>query len=246
MLPGHSIPDTSKWFSLSGVSEGYLQNINYSLLIKMAQDNNIIIDILTSKGTFLLKNYPLLKTNKDISNDKSIKKSLLDCFITYPGEYIEENHIYGFKQISEIAVKALSPGINDPGTAIHAIDLLTILYLAQMEARESRYLFDDQGQLRIIKNLISFDELLYRYLSPIRIYGKTDAIVVIRLLECLNKLLYADIHGEHTVYLNAHLKIIIDDASKTIVNNFDRKKINKVIETINQSINGSEALSYIS
>ncbi|MCO6440830.1 MAG: DUF2254 domain-containing protein [Nitrococcus mobilis] len=244
--PAHSIPDTSKWFILAGVSEGYLQNINYSSLVKLAQDDDMVIDILSPKGTFLLKNFPLCRTNKDLSGNAVIKKALLGCFITYPGEYLEENYTYGFKQISEIAVKALSPGINDPGTALHAIDLLNILYLAQMEMRENRYLFDGHGQLRIIKSLLSFDELLYRHLSPIRIYGKADAIVVIRLLECLNKLLYADIHGEHTACLITHLKIIIDDARKTITNDFDREKINRTIEEINRSINDSESLYYLS
>ncbi|EAR20319.1 putative orphan protein [Nitrococcus mobilis Nb-231] len=187
----------------------------------------------------------MCKINKDVSDDKSIKNALLDCFITYPGEYIEEHYIYGFKQISEIAAKALSPGINDPGTALHAIDLLTMLYLAQMEIHEAGYLFDDHGRLRVIKNLISFDELLYRYLSPIRIYGKADVIVLARLLECLNKLLYADIHGEHTDHLIAYLRVIIEDARETITNNVDRKKINKLIEKINGLIDKNELLYYI-
>lgn len=225
----HLIPNTSEWHIITSSFEGYLKIINYPSLTRLAQDNNIIIDILVPKGEFLVKHYPLFKTNKNINDNTALRTALLNCFITYADEYIEENYFYGFKQISEIAVKALSPGINDPGTAIHAIDLLTILYLAQMEMHEVSGLSDDDGQLRVIDKSVSFNELLYRYMSPIRGYGKADIIIIIKLLDCLSHLLYADIHGEHTASLIRHTKIIIDDADKAITNPFDREKINEIV-----------------
>lgn len=242
----YSISDTAQWHVITSSSEGYLQSINYAFLTRLARDNDIIIELLVPKGVFLLRNYPLCKTNRDISNNKTLRTTLLDCFFTYTDEYIEENYIYGFKQISEIAVKALSPGINDPGTALHAIDLLTILYLNKMEMHENQFIADADGQLRIINKLISFDELLYRYLSPIREYGKSDVFVVARLLECLKRLLYADIHGKYTASLTHHAKIILDDTTETLMNPFDRSKINESIADINSLAIGRSSLPYLS
>lgn len=64
------------------------------------------------------------------------KEQLLSYFIFHEEEFLSENYFYGFKQLSEVAVKALSPGINDPGTAVTVIDQLTVLFAERLNLLE--------------------------------------------------------------------------------------------------------------
>ena len=68
----------------------------------------------------------LIKSEKEL--DEQTLNKILSNINFSRGELVEDNYILAFKQITEIAVKAMSPGINDPGTAINAIDYLTELF----------------------------------------------------------------------------------------------------------------------
>lgn len=67
----------------------------------------------------------ILAEGGEIEQDEALEKSIESSLEIYSGEFIEQNFNYGFQQLMEVAIKALSPGINDPGTALLCIDALT-------------------------------------------------------------------------------------------------------------------------
>jgi uncharacterized membrane protein len=84
----------------------------------------------------------------------------------------------------------LSPSINDPGTAIKALDYLTDLFIIRMRLTDEKIFHDDTGQLRLRLDEVSFRELMSLCLGPIRVYGKEDPIIMLRLLNLLKNLCY--------------------------------------------------------
>src|SRR5690606_10334124 len=94
-----------------------------------------------------------------------------------------------FKQLAEIALKAMSPGINDPGTAINAIDYMTELFSLRMKKRDSSYLFDDNDDAYVSIKTVSFETLMYSVMAAMRTYCKHDIIVVQKLFMMLEFLL---------------------------------------------------------
>ena len=94
---------------------------------------------------------------------------------------------FAIDQIVEIACKALSPGINDPFTAITCIDNLSAIMcdLAQRQFPEKYYL-DDEDKLRIITHPLHFPGLIDAAFNQIRQYGASSPSVLIRLMEVLN------------------------------------------------------------
>lgn len=103
------------------------------------------------------------------------------------GELIEDNYILAFKQITEIAVKAMSPGINDPGTAINAIDYLTELFSLRMQ-KSDQWIFSKNEKELLRISVISFRELIYNIMASLRTYCKHDPIMVQKLFWMLNYL----------------------------------------------------------
>src|SRR5690606_23223519 len=91
---------------------------------------------------------------------------------------------FSIDQLVEVAVRALSPGINDPFTAMHCIDLLSEM-LGRITHRPlpSPYHFDDAGKLRLITLEAEMEKLLDASFNQIRQYGANSPAVMIRVLE---------------------------------------------------------------
>src|SRR5690606_31979271 len=105
---------------------GIYEGIDRTTLLKICKKHDLMVQVLTKPGFNLLKGYPLAKVDKEINSD--VENEVLACFFIHQSEAIEYNFFYGFRQLTEIALKALSPGINDPGTAIISIRSLFELY----------------------------------------------------------------------------------------------------------------------
>jgi uncharacterized membrane protein len=88
----------------------------------------------------------------------------------------------------EVAVKALSPGINDPGTARLCLHQLTELLCRRLEFHPCNTLTDQQGKRRVIWQTERFDSLLYRLVNPILHYDKDDVSIGLALLKSLKTL----------------------------------------------------------
>jgi uncharacterized membrane protein len=165
---------------------GYYQGFDEKQLMKLAEKNQLQIQMLHPIGTYVLKATPLLILKGNIE-DKELSKLLLDIDFYY-GQEIDKNAYYGFRHLSEVAVKALSPGINDPGTAILSIEALTDLFARIMKKPIADIIKDAKGRSVIITKQISFYELFESTVFPIWNYGRNDMNVQNSLLRMLNQL----------------------------------------------------------
>jgi len=96
---------------------------------------------------------------------------------------------FGTQQLTDIALRALSPGINDPTTACAAIDALTVL-LAKLATRErvSSWRCDRSGRIRVHFRTVTFAELVETSFMRILVYGAQEIQVVLRLISACEQL----------------------------------------------------------
>lgn len=181
-------PDTSNWKTVECAKSGYFQDVGLNSLAEFAQEKKVKIEIVQIKGTYILKGLPLLKYS-GAELDGDAKNEILACFHFSKNELVEENYVLAFKQITEIALKAMSPGINDPGTAINAIDYMTELFTLRMKKRDRSYLFDDDDDAYVSIKTVNFEDLMYSVMAALRTYCKHDIIVVQKLFMMLEYLL---------------------------------------------------------
>lgn len=166
----------------SGIFEGF--DVESSLTY--CKEHDLALQFLHAKGTFLLKNQPVALVSKLL--DEEAVKAVKSRFLFHEQEQIEHNYFYGFKQLMEIALKALSPGINDPGTAILSMRSLFILLLKRCQAEAPTILADETGQFRILTKEISFGEIFEQTVFPIWDYGKEDRSIRREMLSLLQQL----------------------------------------------------------
>ncbi|WP_041264069.1 DUF2254 family protein [Bernardetia litoralis] len=163
-----------------------VRECNRNKIVKLAQKYDIELFINLTEGSFLVIGTSLLKVNKEITDE------ILEEFVFYDNEYIQDNYVYGIKQLCEIATKVSSPNINDPETAIRTINYMTLLFI-EKALREGVYCYEDKaGKIQLWEETYSLYNLIYRYISPILYYGKTDVMVMERLFSMIECLLSAE------------------------------------------------------
>lgn len=223
--------DTGRYVTYNSLQSGYFRSIEERSLMKIAKKNNLVLQFIYPKGVFIGKGFPLLKINRQVNDD--LLKEIFSHIIFHNEEYISEMYVYGFKQLSEIAVKALSPGINDPGTALKAIDQLSILLKEKMGS--SIYNSCDKENRIILKDW-SLDDLLFYFITPIREYSNGEIVVMLKLYDSLKYLLYHNPGHETAKIILNHLESLRETAEETVSTSFDKKAINEKIYQVNEML----------
>ncbi|RYF86602.1 MAG: DUF2254 domain-containing protein [Chitinophagaceae bacterium] len=157
---------------------GIFEGFNQSSLLHIAQEEDCVFSFMFTAGSYLLKGIPVLlvhPVNKALTNE--LKEKIIGHVLINDEESIDENFYYGFRQLTEVAVKALSPGINDPGTAVQSMRALAELLSYRVNHFPDNHIKDEQGNIRIITKEAPFENIFTACIMPIWDYGKEDRFV---------------------------------------------------------------------
>ncbi|ALI99609.1 DUF2254 domain-containing protein [Rufibacter tibetensis] len=187
-IPTVPVPSFAQAQELKTLRSNYFQGFNQEGLLELCAQHNWSISFLYPVGTFLLEGVPFLKINAQgtIREEQEEQIRLLIDF--YRGETNENNPYYGFKQLVEVALKALSPGVNDPGTAVLSLHVLVDLLAFRLSNHALQVMKDKEGAVRIVTKAESYKELFEKTLLPIWDYGKEDRIIRTEMNEVLEQL----------------------------------------------------------
>jgi uncharacterized membrane protein len=226
-------PDTSNWKSYYSTETGYFQKIAVSNLIAICKEHQIKIKILPIQGIFVLKKVPIIKVSQEI--DSELVKKILSNFNFARGEFIEDNYALAFKQITEIGVKAMSPGINDPGTAINSIDYLTELFALRLQKNDKTVISSEEKEPLIAITTANFKEVLYQVMSSYRTYCKNDLTCIQKLFIMFKYLLLQEPHlKEYHSAILAEAELLFQDTKRTIENQTDINRIEFLYKSLPQ------------
>jgi uncharacterized membrane protein len=126
-------------------------------------------------GTYVLRGQAIMKCSRNLDVEQE-QQALLGVIISKQ-ESVVLNYEYGYRQLSEIALKALSPGINDPGTAILSLRALVDLLGFRAFNSPPSVLYCEDLPYKIYRNELSFDTLFEQAIYPIWDYGKEDRML---------------------------------------------------------------------
>lgn len=170
---------------------GYLQAVDIEGLLRLASERELLLQMERRPGDFVARGAPLVSAwPPQRSNPEELGEAVNTAFIFGAKRSAEQDIEYLVRQLVEIAVRALSPGVNDPFTALNCIDYLGSA-LGELARRQSpaAWHFDDDGDLRLITRPRTFEEILAAAVDQVRRYGRQDAEVSLRLLAMLTAVL---------------------------------------------------------
>ena len=219
-------PEQKHWEAYEINETGYFHGIIEDDLLKLCKDYQTKIAVQLHKGQFILDGTIGFTSEKPIDND--LKEKILNTLLFSHEELIGKNYIYGFRQISEIGVKAMSPGINDPGTALNTIDYLTSLFMDLMRKADFEYLADDDQTREnwVLIRSSKFSEVLFNVMATYRLYCKHDITVMRKLMHMLKTLTNHVINSDQLVIIESEITELKKDANNNIENNRDLSTLN--------------------
>jgi uncharacterized membrane protein len=172
--------------------DGYIQAIDEDGLMQFACERDLLLRLHARPGNFIATGSPLAdvwtcsEPSAEGSNADDLTATLNETVIVGIRRTPRQDVECAIEELVEIAVRALSPGINDPFTAMNCIDRLGAA-LGRLSERKlpTAYRCDDEGRLRMIVRTVSFTNALDAAFNQIRQYGHNSVAVTIRLLEAL-------------------------------------------------------------
>jgi uncharacterized membrane protein len=165
---------------------GYIRFIDTKRLVALAKLYRVKARVLRRVGHFVPAGVPLLVVSKGDRLPPEGAAAFRGAFDLGPSRTLQQDVEFGVLQIVDIALKAISPAVNDPSTAISCVDQLSriLIRFASHEPPESM-LYDPPGVFRVCIAWIDFEKLLDSAFEQIRMYSKTDVAVSLRMLRAL-------------------------------------------------------------
>ncbi len=213
---------------LGAPKAGYVQAIDPHRLLKLAIDQNLVLKLERSIGDFVPHGNPLLRFWPERALPLLVVDELADCFEIGNERTMFEDVLFGLRQLVDIAVKALSPAVNDPTTAGNCVDYLgNVLVHAARLPDPATFRYDSERQLRVVVQGVTFAEMLDMAFNQIRQYAANDVAVTLRLLTLLGEIAFATNAADRHAVIWRHVRMITRAADHGIHEPCDRAEINK-------------------
>jgi uncharacterized membrane protein len=220
--------DISQWEVLKSSKTGFFRSINLEGLKTAADNLDIDIVVTALKGEYILQNMEIMRYSKPLEEQE--KERLEGTILYAESSLLENNYTLGFTQIGEVGIKAMSPGINDPGTAVITLDYLTELFALRLKLDDAEFYRSKEKNKYVEHRSADFEDLIYQNLAAYRQYCKHDIILMQKIAEMLKYLKYQS-QGAYTEIIQKQLDILKEDIEKSITNKYDREKALKLIES---------------
>lgn len=219
--------------AIDATGSGYLQTIDYNGLMELATEYNLLLKIEYRPGDFVTQGSAVVKAGSPEQLNQKITEEITNAFIFGTQRLRLQDIEFAINQLVEIAVRALSPGINDPFTAMTCVDRLGVaLTLLVQKIIPSAYRYDEGDNLRLIMDAVTFESLADSAFNQIRQYGRSSVAVTIRLLETIAVIgAQTTTNGEREVLLH-HAEMIKRSSEEILPERCDRKDVEKRFQIV--------------
>ena len=223
--------EEEEWHTYPAAESGYLQQILHSIS-DLLDSKRMLLKIHVRIGDYVLRGSPVFSVNRKI--DEETLRHIRSTLLYYVDERISDMPFYGFRQLTEIAVKALSPAINAPGTALICIDFLTDLLAEREHISNMVYVCCPTHSARLMLEPVTYAEVLHVSFTPIRQYGKADLSILHRLMDSLIKLSLNDLNErKYRDDYTRHAEAIHATADQNLSIPLDRIYFNHILTEMN-------------
>lgn len=167
---------------------GYVQRIDEQAIMQIATKCDLLLRIDARPGRFVVQSDALLTVYPADRVDDRINHQLCSAFVVGQERTPSQDLDFAVHRIVEIAQRAMSPGINDPTTAIYCLDRLREL-LTQLARRRipGSHRFDETGRLRVVTEAVSFEQIASRMFRAIARYSISDSEVIGALIRVIGE-----------------------------------------------------------
>jgi uncharacterized membrane protein len=167
-------------------TSGYIRFVDIKRLVALAKFSHVKVHVVRRVGQFVPAGTPLLMVYKANRLTPETSDEFRNAVDLGPSRTLQQDIEFGILQIVDIALRAISPAVNDPSTAITCVDQLSriLIHFASRESAPNIF-YDPPGVLRVSIHWTDLDHLMDSAFEQIRLYSKSDIAVSLRLLRAL-------------------------------------------------------------
>ncbi|CAM3572306.1 DUF2254 domain-containing protein [Deinococcus frigens] len=215
---------------LHAPSGGYLQLTDNDLLLKKAREADVALLLHVRPGDYVFPNSVIAV------GVPRLPQGVMDALSLGDRRTVGQDLEYSVRQLSEVAARALSPGVNDPVTAIDVVDRFGDALCSLQDRRWPDGVYHHGQVLRLVVPVTDFVGLTHSMFSMIRQYGKGSPSVMVRMLEVFGTAASCLRDAERRAVIRHHAELVREDALANIENSADRADIEdryrKVLDTL--------------
>jgi uncharacterized membrane protein len=205
------------WQPVPSTRSGYLQSMDESGLVSLAGAQGIMVKVEHAIGDFIIESKPLVSVGPGARIKPDMTRKVNRLFNVESYRTIDQDPAFGVRQIVDIAVKALSPGINDPTTATTCLDYLSAILSLLIQRRIPPRCQYDNGRLCLITRALSFESVIDLAFNEIRQNSGEQPAVLLGLLGAIERLYAAPGHmPERDRLLARHMGLILQMAEQNV------------------------------
>jgi uncharacterized membrane protein len=217
------------WQPVLAGKAGYLQRINTDGLLQWARRHRVVLRIEQPMGSFVGEETVLFSVRSGMERPDPTEADWPDDLLNFISigrhRNIEQDVAFGLQQLVDIALKALSPGINDTTTAIMAVDYLGAIGERLASREFPARLRSDGKHLRVLVRAADFDHYMRVAFDLPRINAKGNHAVLRRLLRALGMVAGAACSAERKPILCQQAGLLLEYADQTLATNYEKENV---------------------
>lgn len=243
-VPPEAEDDGQDAIRIEAAATGYIQAVDEETLMEVADDADVVIRLLRRPGDFIADGTPIAVVHPARS-DEHLQRRISDCFLAGSRRTPRQDVVCAIYELVEVAVRALSPGVNDPHTALSCIDYLgaALTRLAQRPVPSS-IRRDDQGRVRVITAPVTFGEALGAAVDEIRRYGCGSVSVMLRLADALSAVAARTTRSQDRQALLRQVTILERACDSSIAESCDQADVRTKLESVRDHLAGATVRSH--
>ncbi|MBZ4420196.1 DUF2254 domain-containing protein [Myxococcus sp. RHSTA-1-4] len=190
--PAPEAGPSGTWRSISAPASGFVLDIEAGALLALAVAHGVSIHVSAAIGEPVVQGDSLGRVVSEGASPEEVERvarTVETTLLIGPWREPGRDLALGVQQLVDVATKALSPGINDPATAVESVDQLTILLCELSRLRQGpRVLADARGRPRVFLRALELRDYLVLATEQISRYGARETVVVLRLFRLAGEL----------------------------------------------------------
>jgi uncharacterized membrane protein len=224
------------WQAVMAGRNGYLQSVDNAALLRLARDHKTLVRMERGIGDFVVQNTPLASLALENLPDQEMIAALRAAYSIEQFRTVHQDCAFGIRQLVDMALRALSPGINDTTTAVMCVDYLTAI-LARLAAREipSSCRYED-GELRVISIGPTFAGLVAESFDQIRGSAEGNVALMLRMLGALRTIASLTASPNRRQALREQVEGIAEVAARTIKSPHDRTRFENRLAQVRKTL----------
>jgi uncharacterized membrane protein len=235
--------DARTWYPVPAQVSGYIQGVDEDAILDLARNHRTIVRMERGVGAFAVEGAALASLALTYPPDQGMIATLNRAYSISRHRTIEQDPAFGIRQIVDIALKALSPGVNDTSTAVMCVDYLTAV-LARLSGRcyppSHRY----EGEaLRVIATVPTFEALLAEALDQIRGSAEGNVAIIARMLGALETLADLTDSPRRRRAIRDQMRWLAEVAGRTIASKHDRDRLARRLTDVREALKAEPSLS---